>query len=239
LLANAPKSSKFPDGSVILDLHCFQEAFTDQGTRTYGYDWLVDTEPDHGGPGPLHNRNLYLRAADSQAPGAFWPGDEFRDTSAGLYFAVNEDLNREHTAIVSIGDQPMKDVITDVGPSIGHVDSSVTVMAALHVGLSSSAEFGAQAIVPGHVLTFTIEGHSCSATTDLSGKASCAFVIHGQLGKTKLNVTADKTTAYLSSSASSGFDVLPPLPHPVISIAPLSHPPHPHPASPHPIGQGA
>jgi len=204
--------SNFPDGSVVLDLH-----LEDNG---YGYDLLVDKEPDGrgSGPGVTHNKNLYASEANSDAPGTFWPGDEYRDAAAGFYFAVNSMPRYPRQAIVTVARTPIVADLRIIGPSSANLDSSATLSAELRTAPLNSSIFGSglytsRAVVPGHLITFRLGSQTCSGETGLNGRANCSLVPHST-GSTRMVVTAASSRAYASSSASSSVAVFPPLPHP-------------------------
>jgi hypothetical protein len=80
---------------VILDLPCQEPAALSSGTVNYDYVWLVDAAPSGTGAALSHNSDLYAKVGANdpatQAPGMFFPGDEFADKTDRVYFAVNED----------------------------------------------------------------------------------------------------------------------------------------------------
>jgi hypothetical protein len=216
-LTSAIKDSNFPYGSVILDLHCLGPAAESTGNVTYGYDWLADTESSSFGPGVSHNADLYSGNANTYGPGMFWPGDEYRDSKNNFYLGVNEDLQHPRDAVITIGNAPIASVFTDLSPAATSLDSSVTLKAQLHAVQTGTQKLASDAVVPGHLVTFTLGSQSCSAETGLDGKASCSLTVHGKLGKTKLKVSADSTRAYASASASGTVDVTLPRPHPILT----------------------
>ena len=110
----------------------------------------------------------------------------------------------------------------------------MTLTAALHAVQTGTQTDAADAVVPGHLVTFKLGSQSCSAETGLDGKASCSLTVHGKLGKTRLSVTAGATRAYASTKATSTVDVLLPLLHrivgpPLIKPVHVSRPPLPRP----------
>jgi hypothetical protein len=116
----APRDADFPNGSVVLDLPCKEPAALSSGTVDYDFDWLVDTSPPGTNAELSHNGDLYgeefvNRSPNTDAPGTFWPGDEFRDPRDGIYFAVNEDLQSPREAFVTTSNAPIRDTITDIG----------------------------------------------------------------------------------------------------------------------------
>jgi hypothetical protein len=232
-LAGASKDSDFPYGSVILDLHCPEVAAESSGNVTYGYDWLADKESSSFGPGVSHNSNLYDHQSNTYGPGMFWPGDEYRDVKNDFYLAVNEDLRHPRDAVITFGSGPIKSVFTDLSPTTASLDSSVTLKAQLHAVQDGSQKLASDAVVPGHLVTFKLGSESCSAETGLDGKASCSLTAHGELGNTKLEVSAKSTRAYAAASASGTVDIHLPLPHPilgpVIKRTQPRHAPLPHP----------
>jgi hypothetical protein len=240
-LDTAPKAGDFPIGSVILDLPCQESDAQSAGTVDYDYDWVVDTAPAGTGAALSHNADLYGKVGGNdpaaQAPGTFWPGDEFADKKDQVYFAVNEDRRGSREAILTEDAVPIDDEFSDLKPSTAHLDSSVTLSAKLHVKVQGLQRFAADAVIPGHMVTFTLGSQHCSAETALDGKASCSLTVHGSLGKTKLKVRADATRAYRSATASGHVDVLFTLPHP-IHLPQLPRGPVPRPPAPNPGRHG-
>jgi hypothetical protein len=237
-LDTAPKSSDFPIGSVVLDLPCEEPAALSSGTVNYDYDWVVDTAPSGTDAALSHNSDLYAKVGSNdpatQAPGMFFPGDEFADKTDHVYFAVNEDRHSSREAIVTEDAAPISDTFFDVKPASAHLDSSVTLSAQLRAKAGGSQRYAGDAVVPGHIVTFTLGSQKCSAETDLDGTASCSLIVHGSLGKTKLEVKSGATRAYLAADSSSNVDVLFTLPHP-IGLPPIIRVPIPHPPAPKPI----
>jgi hypothetical protein len=237
----APKAADFPNGSVVLDLPCKEPAAQSSGTVDYDYDWLVDTAPPSTNAALTHNGDLYgdeyaNRSPNADAPGTFWPGDEFQDPRDGIYFAVNEDLQSPREAFVTTSNAPIRDTFTDIGPGSASLDGSVTLTATLRVKLPGSQADADDAVVPGHLVTFTLGTQTCSSETGLNGKASCTLVVRGQLGDVKLSVRAPSTRAYASATGSTTSDVRLTLLHPVhfptLLPNPVRHGPRPVPPRP-------
>jgi hypothetical protein len=164
-----------------------------------------------------HNKNLYTSKANSDAPGAFWPGDEYRDAADGFIFAVNAMSSNPRQAIVTVARNPIVADLKIIGPSSANLDSSVTLSALLRTAPLNSSPYGSRlytssAVVPGHLVTFRLGSQRCSGETGLNGRATCSLVPHST-GKTRMVVTAASSRAYASSTASSSVTVFPPLPH--------------------------
>jgi hypothetical protein len=163
----------------------------------------------------------------------FFPGDEFADKTDHVYFAVNEDRRSSREAIVTEDAAPLSDTFFDVKPASTHRDSSVTCRLSCVRRWAACSAYAGDAVVPGHIVRFALGSQKCSAETDLDGTASCSLIVHGSLGKTKLEVNSGATRAYLAAESSSNVDVQISLPHP-IGLPPIIHVPIPHPPAPRP-----
>ena len=78
-----------------------------------------------------------------------------------------------------------------------------------------------QAPLAGQSVQFTLDGQSCTASTNSSGAASCALA-PGTFGTAALGASFAGTAQYAAASASRRVDVLAPAPAVSISVAPSS-----------------
>jgi hypothetical protein len=107
----------------------------------------------------------------------------------------------------------------NTSPGGGAVNQAVTVTAQL-----SDGSVQPSVVIAGQTLTFTLDGSSCSATTDATGVASCQ-VTPSQVGTSMLTAAFAGTSTFAATTGSAKFVVLAaaaPAPTATISANPSS-----------------
>jgi hypothetical protein len=115
--------------------------------------------------------------------------------------------NVAHHAIVTFaeGVGPISDMLTMAAPTAVPNTFYVTASALL---TTNDAVPSANAVVPGHTVTFKLGSENCAAVTGLDGIASCQLHLVERPGsKVTLTAKAAATRAYLATSNSSEIDV--------------------------------
>jgi M6 family metalloprotease-like protein len=127
-------------------------------------------------------------------------GTEYVDTARNAYIAVNTLDAAANTATVTVAGCRIKVGMSWAGATTGDFGDTVTLAADVRVS-------GTTAPVPYRPVTLSLGSQSCSARSDLTGRAACPVTIDQHAGSVTAGAAFAGDPAYEPGSASSGFAI--------------------------------
>ena len=152
------------------------------------YSYLVDTNGVVG---------TYYRPAGIGQGAA---GTEYVDTARNAYIAVNTLDAAANTATVTVAGCKIKVGVTYAGPTTGDFSDTVTLAGDVRVA-------GTTTPVPYRPLTLSLGSQSCTAATDLSGRATCQVTVDQSAGSVTAGAAFAGDPAYEAGSATAAFTI--------------------------------
>ena len=127
-------------------------------------------------------------------------GTEYVDTARNAYIAINTLDAAANTATVTVAGCKIKVGVTYAGVTTGDFGDAVTLAADVRVS-------GTTAPVPYRPVTLSLGTQSCTARTDLAGRASCQVTIDQHAGAVTAGAGFAGDPAYEAGSASAAFTI--------------------------------
>jgi hypothetical protein len=127
-------------------------------------------------------------------------GTEYVDTARNAYIAVNTLDAAANTATVTVAGCRIKVGVTYAGPTSGDFTDTVTLAGDVRVS-------GTTAPVPYRPVTLSLCSQSCTATTDLSGRATCQVTIDQAAGPVTAGAAFAGDPAYEAGSGTAAFTI--------------------------------
>lgn len=152
------------------------------------YSYLVDTNGVVG---------TYYRPSGIGQGAA---GTEYVDTARNAYIAVNTLDAAANTATVTVAGCKIKVGVTYAGPTTGDFSDTVTLAGDVRVA-------GTTTPVPYRPLTLSLGSQSCTAATDLSGRATCQVTVDQSAGAVTAGAAFAGDPAYEAGSATAAFTI--------------------------------
>jgi M6 family metalloprotease-like protein len=169
--------SAIPADTTVIHLH---------GQDNYSY--LVDTNGVIG---------TYYRPPGIGQGAA---GTEYVDTARNAYIAINTLDAAANTATVTVAGCKIKVGVTYAGPTSGDFSDTVTLAGDVRVS-------GTTAPVPYRPVTLSLGTQSCTARTDLAGRATCQVTIDQPAGALTAGAAFAGDPAYEPGSGTAAFTV--------------------------------
>lgn len=127
-------------------------------------------------------------------------GTEYVDTARNAYIAINTLDAAANTATVTVAGCKIKVGMTYAGATTGDFGDTVTLAGDVRVS-------GTTAPVPYRPVTLSLGAQSCTARTDLAGRASCQVTIDQHAGAVTAGAAFAGDPAYEPGSASAAFTI--------------------------------
>jgi M6 family metalloprotease-like protein len=127
-------------------------------------------------------------------------GTEYVDTARNAYIAINTLDAAANTATVTVAGCKIKVGVTYAGPTSGDFTDTVTLAGDVRVS-------GTTAPVPYRPVTLSLGSQSCTARTDLSGRATCQVTIDQAAGPVTAGAAFAGDPAYEAGSGTAAFTV--------------------------------
>ncbi|HJV08815.1 MAG TPA: Ig-like domain repeat protein, partial [Acidimicrobiales bacterium] len=127
-------------------------------------------------------------------------GTEYVDTARNAYIAINTLDAAANTATVTVAGCKIKVGMTWAGATTGDFGDSVTLAADVRVS-------GTTAPVPYRPVTLSLGSQSCSATSNLAGRATCSVTINQHAASVTAGAAFAGDPAYEPGSASTAFAI--------------------------------
>jgi M6 family metalloprotease-like protein len=169
--------SAIPADTTVIHLH---------GQDNYSY--LVDTNGVIG---------TYYRPPGIGQGAA---GTEYVDTARNTYIAINTLDAAANTATVTVGACKIKVGVTYAGATTGDFGDTVTLAADVRVS-------GTTAPVPYRPVTLSLGTQSCTASSNLAGRASCQVTIDQHAGAVTAGAAFAGDPAYETGSGTAAFTI--------------------------------
>jgi hypothetical protein len=188
---------------------CSGSGFHCVKSKYYTVEYREKAGWDRGFPGssvllhlwsPEDERGYWVNETPSAHGGLLFAGDEYVDAASKAYVAVNAISTGSRTAQVTLGSRKIEATLTNLAPSSGEFNDSVTLSADLTVK-------GSGAPVPGEAVTLTVGSQSCVATTNEMGQGSCELTLEQGPGSSKLSASFTGDAAYAEATAEVPFTI--------------------------------
>ena len=127
-------------------------------------------------------------------------GTEYVDTARNAYIAVNTLDAAANTATVTVAGCKIKVGVTYAGATTGDFGDTVTLAGDVRVS-------GTTAPVPYRPVTLSLGTQSCTARSDLAGRASCQVTIDQHAGGVAAGAAFAGDPAYEGGSATAAFTI--------------------------------
>jgi hypothetical protein len=127
-------------------------------------------------------------------------GTEYVDTARNAYIAINTLDAAANTATVTVAGCKIKVGVTYAGATTGDFGDTSTLAGDVRVS-------GTTAPVPYRPVTLSLGTQSCTARTDLAGRASCQVTIDQHAGGVTAGAAFAGDPAYEAGSASAAFTI--------------------------------
>ena len=127
-------------------------------------------------------------------------GTEYVDTARNAFIAINTLDAAANTATVTIAGCKIKVGVSYAGPTAGDFSDTVTLAGDVRVS-------GTTAPVPYRPVTLTLGTQSCTARTDLSGRATCQVAIDQPAGPVAAGAAFAGDPAYEAGSGTAPFTI--------------------------------
>jgi len=127
-------------------------------------------------------------------------GTEYVDTARNAYIAVNTLDATANTATVTVAGCKIKVAMSYRGATTGDFGDAVTLAADVRVS-------GTSAPVPYRPVTLSLGTQSCSARSDLAGRATCQVTISQHAGLVTAGAAFAGDPAYEPGSATAAFSI--------------------------------
>ncbi|HET7720286.1 MAG TPA: Ig-like domain repeat protein [Acidimicrobiales bacterium] len=127
-------------------------------------------------------------------------GTEYVDTARNAYIAINTLDAAANTATVTVAGCKIKVGVTYAGATTGDFGDTVTLAGDVRVS-------GTAAPVPYRPVTLSLGTQSCTARTDLAGRASCQVTIDQHAGGVTAGAAFAGDPAYDPGSATTAFTI--------------------------------